>query len=189
MSQVREFSKVLLRLDSKSAVQHNKWQPQVWTCTISSPSLTVPSFALWPHLSHLHRCGRLPNSPYQDPSFSPWIVQKNRGTKIIWTKGRDALGLGLQPRCQRAKTADCPSLSTISICLQLCISWGQSGGARRVCKSLWTKLHIYHKAKTKSEAENNQNNAQCFLMALDETSLEEQFCCTIITGKKRDTKP
>lgn len=45
---------------------------------------------------------------------------KNRGTKIIWTKGRHALGFGPQPPCHRAKIADCPSVSAASICLPLC---------------------------------------------------------------------
>lgn len=91
------------------------------TLTISSLSLAVSNFALCPHFSHFHRCGLLPNSPHQDPPhLLPGSREKTqRDKKIIWTKRRDALGFGLQPPCQRAKITDCPSVSTISICLRL----------------------------------------------------------------------
>lgn len=80
-------------------------------------------------------------------------LAKNRGTEIIWTKERDALGFGFQPPCQRAKMADCPSVSLISICLQLCPA---SAGAKVGEPSCWVnfrtkKLHIYFKAEPQSE--------------------------------------
>lgn len=91
--------------------------------------------------------------PLPRPLICSLDLPKNRGTKLIWTKRRDALGFGLQPPCQRAKIADCPSVSPICLSTVRCISWGQSGRAKLVCGSLSTKLHIYQKAKTKSKAE------------------------------------
>lgn len=93
-----------------------------------------------------------------------------------------------------------------------CISWGQSERAKLVCESLWTKLHISQKAKIKSKAGRNwiqtnalarkqpfqfftQNNAEHFLLALDETSSKtEHFVVgfrVVLTGKKRgkNTEP
>ncbi len=116
------------------------------TLTISSLSLTVSSFALCPHLSLFSQMWQSSKQPLSGSLICSRGLTKNRGTKIIWTKRRDALGFGLQPRCQRAKITD--SLHHFHFFFVHCISWGQSGRAKLVCESLRTQNYTSIRKQT-----------------------------------------
>lgn len=62
----------------------------------------------------------------------------------------------------------------------------EPGGCVNLSEQNYTSIT---KQKPKVRQRTIKTMLSVFFLALDETSLEEQFCFTIITGKKRDTKP
>lgn len=74
--------------------------------------------------------GALSFFQYQDSS----LPKRNRRTKLIWTKERDILVVGLRPQQWSAKCAGCPLVSKTPI--RLCLSVA-AAGARGRTPSCW----------------------------------------------------
>lgn len=109
-------------------------------------------------------------------------LAKNRGTEIIWTKERDALGFGFQPPCQRAKMADCPSVSLISICLQLCpASAGAKVGEPSCWANFWTKNCTSISKQNLNQSERDWTKTNLLILILQSIQ-----CRTFSSGAWRD---